>query len=69
MSLPSDLKDKGQLTNAIIGLEIKVDRIQAKFKLGQNKEKETLSALIESLEESKKNPALLQLIKDHRPSK
>ncbi|MGE4132724.1 MAG: FMN-binding negative transcriptional regulator [Bdellovibrionales bacterium] len=35
--LPSDLKDPSSLEKAIVGFEIKISNVQAKFKLGQNR--------------------------------
>lgn len=35
--IPSDLRQLGQLSSAIVGFEMDMERIEAKFKLGQNR--------------------------------
>lgn len=49
-ALPDDLKSEEELTSAIIGFEIEVDSIQAKFKLSQNRSPEDLAGVLQGLE-------------------
>lgn len=49
-SLPDDLKGEGVLTGAIIGFEITVERLDAKFKLSQNRNEIDRHAVIAGLE-------------------
>ena len=37
------------MTSAIVGFEIQVERIEAKFKLGQNRSREDIQGLIEGM--------------------
>jgi transcriptional regulator len=38
-----------RMTNAIVGFEMQVDRVEAKFKLGQNRSREDIQGVIEGL--------------------
>jgi transcriptional regulator len=49
-NLPADLKAK--LHQAIVGFEIEITRIEAKFKLGQNRSNEDQAKMIQALENS-----------------
>jgi len=49
-NLPADLKAK--LYQAIVGFEIEITRIEAKFKLGQNRSNEDQAKMIQALETS-----------------
>ena len=48
--LPEDLKSPEDLTNAIIGLEIEVESLEAKFKLSQNRTPEDRNGVLRGLE-------------------
>jgi transcriptional regulator len=47
--LPDDLLDARALTSAIVGFEIHVEKIEAKFKLSQNRSAEDKRGIIEGL--------------------
>lgn len=47
--LPDDLKNPEDLTNAIISFYFKIDTIQAKFKLSQNRKKEDVEGVMQGL--------------------
>jgi len=49
-NLPAELK--GKLHQAIVGFEIEITRVEAKFKLGQNRSKEDQAKMIRALEAS-----------------
>lgn len=49
--LPGDLEDPRALAGAIIGFELDVTSLEAKFKLSQNRSREDRSAVIEGLRE------------------
>lgn len=49
-TLPDDLKSEEELTSAIIGFEIQIESIQAKFKLSQNRSPEDYAGVIRGLE-------------------
>jgi transcriptional regulator len=46
-TLPPEYAER--MTNAIVGFEIQVERVEAKFKLGQNRSREDIQGLIEGL--------------------
>ena len=48
--LPSDLEDPSALTSAIVGFEIIPEKIEAKFKLSQNRSAEDQSGILEGLQ-------------------
>jgi transcriptional regulator len=47
--LPSDLNEEALLTQAIVSFKFKVERIEAKFKLSQNRKQEDKNGVIEGL--------------------
>lgn len=47
--LPKDLYDPQKLTNAIVGFEINITEIEAKFKLNQNRNEQDRQGVIEGL--------------------
>lgn len=49
-SLPDDLKSEEELTSAIIGFEIEVASMDAKFKLSQNRSTEDRQGVLRGLE-------------------
>lgn len=44
--LPEELKNPEDLTNAIISFHFKIEKIQAKFKLSQNRKKEDVDGVL-----------------------
>ncbi len=63
--LPEDLTDPASLTSAIIGFEIKIEKIEAKFKLSQNRSCEDKRGVIDGLadrtdEKSRQVQAMMQ---------
>jgi transcriptional regulator len=48
--LPEDLVDPSALTKAIVGFEVQIEEIQAKFKLSQNRSQEDRLGVIQGLE-------------------
>jgi transcriptional regulator len=49
--LPDDLTDASALTSAIVGFELLAEKIDAKFKLSQNRSKEDQQGVVEGLSE------------------
>ncbi len=47
--LPDDLKSESELTSAIIGFEIEIESIEAKFKLSQNRSVQDREGVIQGL--------------------
>lgn len=47
--LPEDLKNPEDLTSAIISFHFKIEKIQAKFKLSQNRKKEDIDGVLQGL--------------------
>ncbi len=65
-SLPENLSNEKSITQAIIGFEIKVETVQAKFKLSQNRSSEDREGVLKGLQQKTDeiSQQVLRLIRD-----